>query len=103
MITQYTTCRQVNFKGVELQTDSLHCVCLQIRLRPAGDDWLHTGSVVCPPCDQLCGPQQCAPASAPPRAHVYPQHGLTCAALSAHSGAHLSLGLALAALCWLRV
>ena len=58
----------------------------------AGEEerWLHTGSLVCPPCQQLCGAQfaaageECRPGVVPPVAHSYPAHQLAC-----HAPAHL--------------
>ena len=57
---------------------------LQIRLRPELDAWLHTGSVVCPTCQEMCGDtfaesgSTCAPDRSPPHSHIYHQDQLTC-------------------------
>ena len=67
----------------------------QIRLRPDADEWLHTGSVVCPPCEEVCGHtlreagSACAPPTQPPLSHVYPQHVLTCGAQGTWQVSHL--------------
>ena len=52
---------------------------LEVRLRPEDDDWLHTGSLVCPSCEEVCGPEAgCRPGVSPPLSHNYPEHLLTC-------------------------
>ena len=78
-------------KHVEMDIHLSLC-SFQIRLRPDEDEWLHTGSVVCPPCPEVCGDKfreagaECAPPTKPPLSHVYPQHMLTCGATCHVSG-----------------
>ena len=83
--------RRPRTKGIYRQnkcSDNNFTFPFQIRLRPDADEWLHTGSVVCPPCPELCAAKfreagtQCAPPTKPPLSHVYPQHVLTCGATS---------------------
>jgi len=58
----------------------------EIEVRLVEDDWLHSGSLICPPCNELCGEQfaaegsQCKGGIMPPLAHYYPEHRLTCGA-----------------------
>ena len=45
-------------------------------------NWLHSGSLVCPPCEEICGAefrkygQKCRPGQAPPRTYVYTYDGI---------------------------
>jgi hypothetical protein len=48
------------------------------------NNWLHTGSLVCPNCQDVCGVQfskdgqRCKPGVLPPKNHVYYEEILTC-------------------------
>lgn len=48
--------------------------------------WLHTGSLVCPACQEVCGDQlakigqRCKPGVLPPKNHVYYEESLPCSA-----------------------
>jgi leishmanolysin-like peptidase len=50
------------------------------------NSWLHTGSLVCPSCQDVCGEQfaaqgqRCKPGVLPPKNHVYYEEGLPCSA-----------------------
>lgn len=58
----------------------------EIDVRLVQSSWLHSGSLVCPSCIELCQQQflakgeSCRPGVLPPTAHFYPEHTLTCAA-----------------------
>ena len=58
----------------------------EIEVRLVESDWLHSGSLICPPCEELCAEQfalagsQCKGGIMPPLAHYYPEHSLTCGA-----------------------
>ncbi|XP_040565883.1 leishmanolysin-like peptidase [Lepeophtheirus salmonis] len=59
-------------------------------------DWLHTGAVVCPSCEEMCGTdftsrgEKCLPGSMIPKTHFYTRHNLNC---RFSSGAHSPLSL----------
>lgn len=52
--------------------------------------WLHTGSILCPPCQEVCQEtfkktgQVCRKDSLAPADYTYPEHKLTCAAVNQH-------------------
>eukprot|EP00092_Neocalanus_flemingeri_P003715 GFUD01003992.1.p1 GENE.GFUD01003992.1~~GFUD01003992.1.p1 ORF type:complete len:686 (+),score=117.35 GFUD01003992.1:50-2107(+) len=58
----------------------------EIEVKLVENDWLHTGSLICPACDDVCKEEfeaqgtQCKGGIMPPVAHYYPEHQLTCRA-----------------------
>ena len=60
------------YPGQEIDVSLLH------------NNWLHTGSLVCPSCGEVCGEEfrgrgeKCRPGVLPPRTFYYPEHVLTC-------------------------
>ena len=66
------------------------------------NSWLHTGSLVCPACQDICGEQfakqgqRCKPGVLPPKNHVYYEESLPC---SAPSHFHTSLSTVLLICC----
>ena len=66
------------------------------------NSWLHTGSLVCPACQDICGEQfakqgqRCKPGVLPPKNHVYYEESLPC---SAPSHFHTSLSTVLLISC----
>ena len=57
----------------------------EIPISLMSNEWLHQGSVVCPPCEDICGEELrrrgergCAGGVLPPKGYVYPTDGLTC-------------------------
>ena len=54
------------------------------------NSWLHTGSLVCPACQEVCGDQfakvgqRCKPGVLPPKNHVYYEESLPCSATVSH-------------------
>ncbi len=46
--------------------------------------WLHTGSIVCPPCEEVCGAEfarqgsKCRSGVVPPKTHLYHYDSMTC-------------------------
>lgn len=67
------------------------------------NNWLHTGSLVCPACQDVCGEQfaregqRCKPGVLPPKNHLYYEESLPCSAPPALQAlaSVLSLGLVL--------
>eukprot|EP00095_Tigriopus_kingsejongensis_P009354 snap_masked-scaffold488_size158317-processed-gene-0.2 protein:Tk09354 transcript:snap_masked-scaffold488_size158317-processed-gene-0.2-mRNA-1 annotation:"conserved hypothetical protein" len=57
----------------------------EIEISLMANDWLHTGSLVCPPCNEVCGEEfaaqgeTCRTGDPPPRDYVYYKDVLTCA------------------------
>lgn len=57
-----------------------------LRIRILRDNWLHRGTIVCPPCREVCGPifaarrQSCKPGDEAPPPNQYHQDELPCAA-----------------------
>ena len=55
----------------------------EIEVKLVDNDWLHTGSLICPACDDVCNEEfeaqgtQCKGGIMPPVAHFYPEHQLT--------------------------
>ncbi|EDW42760.1 GM23864 [Drosophila sechellia] len=60
-------------------------------LRIAANGWLHKGTIMCPPCHELCGAQfavqgkQCRPGEEPDPLNKYPRDNLACGAGSEKS------------------
>jgi len=58
----------------------------EIEVRLVENDWLHTGSLICPACEDVCSVDftaqgtKCKGGIMPPVAHYYPEHKLTCGA-----------------------
>jgi len=67
----------------------------EIEVKLVDNDWLHTGSLICPACEDVCAEEfesqgtQCKGGIMPPVAHFYPEHQLTCTAWTAGLCRHL--------------
>ena len=63
----------------------------RIAVALSANGWLHTGSLVCPDCQDVCGPafsargQQCEVGVLPPKDHVYHEDVLTCGGAANHA------------------
>lgn len=58
----------------------------QIQVSLLAHSWLHTGSLVCPPCEEVCGAEfrkkdeKCRPGVVPPKMYQYHYDSMTCGA-----------------------
>ena len=67
----------------------------EIEVKLVDNDWLHTGSLICPACEDVCAEEfesqgtQCKGGIMPPVAHYYPEHQLACTAWTVELCRHL--------------
>ena len=58
----------------------------QIQVSLLAHSWLHTGSLVCPPCEEVCATEfkkkgeKCRPGVVPPKMYQYHYDSMTCRA-----------------------
>ncbi|XP_023338328.1 leishmanolysin-like peptidase, partial [Eurytemora carolleeae] len=69
----------------------------ELTVKLLSESWLHTGSLVCPACQDICNKETCLPDIEPPRFYQYPRHELTCGAFNLISSTFLII-LALGAI-----